>query len=113
MTATRAGFCDGLEELARGLRKDPSVPLPAYGTAAFPLAIYASQDVTGAAGITEMACSLGLEDWRLEDAVEDGMPYLHLRGRVGEVWVQIVADTGPRLLDPLADDDPSLIGAAR
>jgi hypothetical protein len=102
MTApARAQAIRDLQRIIDRLRKDPSIPAP---ETCWALDFHAKD----AAAAEAIARSLGVRDRDRKD-FEYGWPSMRITGTVGAWKVRITADTGARVLEPVADRDPSLI----
>jgi hypothetical protein len=101
----RAAFVKGLHRIADAIEAGESVPLPSF---AWVMVFHAGP--CDPAGVEAIARSLGVEDGSTELLAEEegGLGWLRLRGHVAGVPVQVTGDAGP-VLEPLSDDDPSVI----
>jgi hypothetical protein len=71
----------------------------------WPLVYRAPDDVCTPEGVKAFAASLGIENGELSgEREEDGLFWFRLRGHVGGVAVDVTAEGGPPLLDPLTDE---------
>ena len=94
----RAAYINGLQKLVDAMRADESIPLP-VSCWAMPFR------AADAAGLDCLTRSLGIEDGDADaHEEEDGSVWYRLRGHVRGVLVEVTADAGPLLLDPLTDE---------
>jgi hypothetical protein len=97
---TPAEVAKGLRELADRVELTGLVPSPNW-----PLVFRAPDRVCKPEGVQAVAESLGVAGGETEGLTEeDGLFWYRLRGHVGAVVVDVTADGGPVLLDPLTDE---------
>jgi hypothetical protein len=96
---TRAQSAAALRRIAGRIEADPAIPpLSPHWPLVFPAG------TRSPAELEAIARSLGVDAGAETLADEEGLPWLRVRGHAGGVLVEVTADTGPVLLDVLAEE---------
>lgn len=96
MTASRAAYLDGMQEVLDRLRANPSIPLPPSCWALPFRAVNLDQAMA-------IAAALGITGRDVTSCPDEAGSWLRLRGRVGGVAVEVTAQAEPVLADPLGE----------
>lgn len=96
MTAPRAAYLDGMQEVLDRLRANPSIPLPPSCWALPFRAVNLDQAMA-------IAAALGITGRDVTSCPDEEGSWLRLRGRVGAFPVEVTAADEPVLPDPLGE----------